>query len=944
MPRLSEITPLPPMDLRGLPTTDAYGNKVTLPETDSSGMPTLRGPMPGAAVPQQPKQAPAATPAAPIVGDPNSVQNLTRRAGEMERQRMADINATPPQLRGTQPMDYSTYREFTRGNVERMQQNPRQGTLRPDAQAAIDARQEALARGATPAEAGRAAQDAFRRQRSGQMPSMPVGGQSAPMSEIDGGLPFPEPVMVDYQDASRPAPKYQGETLPAMTREGEYTPSSSSGADLQLQTMMPNEFALDGTELSQAQPAVIRQDANGNQMSMGVDGQWHSVSQRGRATQMATSPGAVRGAADDIVGTEYGPRLRGTQGAMLRFVEDPMNPDGGALPVPAEYTDQGTYISNLSDQQRQNIKTMLIEQGGAIGRRLQSIEDARSGVAGGDEKWRGSRAAPQAMQTLQAEEDSILYGSMREPSGIIRNRAQRMAEQERIGAQQQRQTAAEQERLMQAQQRRNAQLWQKAQQQAIQELTDPTGYRPLDPNQVAQRTAYLYKASGGGASAQPAQGGMQAPQGGMAQPQSGAPDSMGMRPAPQRGPQEVAISPDSPVDFEQLPSGKLIAVIPPSIRGGRPTPMPAYNFEGRAVVVPSSPAEEDLLPPGTLFVKPGELAANKGRIYTKEGRVAGASEATQIPMQEEARLIEEAAGKRAKPRMESIQQYQEEAASYKRMEQDATARAVAAVNEKAGEPILTINPGTGGVVGFEGDAAKSYQSGAAQRFDLRGEFALEMQNAMKELAAEEYTDPKKSPSWIKRRGSEITTIEKPVPPAGYTEGQELMPTEEERAAARSEYFGKYGVEPEQVAAERVLLQAKDIYKPRMVDGKQQVTVSGVPMPAVRIAAGNVRATLPRPETPEQAMLLLRGGMPFATERNGRPMPAMGMRDDPRLKIAVAEQNKSIGSKMGAGQSNAGAVAAYDYVRDVFGYLGKAKYDQIYKQLLLGELKYQLTGT
>lgn len=882
MPRLSEITPLPPMDLRGLPTTDAYGNKVTLPETDSSGMPTLRGPMPGAAVPQQPKQAPAATPAAPIVGDPNSVQNLTRRAGEMERQRMADINATPPQLRGTQPMDYSTYREFTRGNVERMQQNPAQ---------------RAPTRQGIPAMQAPGAPSTMPTPVPGTSPAQPIPGTdvNAPPNmfadESNGGLPFPEQVMVDYQDASRPSAIYPAQTLPAVTPEPGTTPSSGSGRQLQL-----------------------------------------------------TSPGAVRGATDDIVGTEYGPRLRGTQGAMLRFVEDPMNPDGGALPVPAEYTDQGTYISNLSDQQRQNIKTMLIEQGGAIGRRLQSIEDARSGVAGGDEKWRGSRAAPKAMQTLQSEEDSILYGAMREPSGIIRNRAQRMAEQERIGAQQQRQTAAEQERLMQAQQRRNAQLWQKAQQQAIQELTDPTGYRPLDPNQVAQRTAYLYKASGGGASAQPAQGGMQAPQGGMAQPQSGAPDSMGMRPAPQRGPQEVAISPDSPVDFEQLPNGKLIAVIPPSIRGGRPTPMPAYNFEGRAVVVPSSPAEEDLLPPGTLFVKPGELAANKGRIYTKEGRVAGASEATQIPMQEEARLIEEAAGKRAKPRMESIQQYQEEAASYKRMEQDATARAVAAVNEKAGEPILTINPGTGGVVGFEGDAAKSYQSGAAQRFDLRGEFALEMQNAMKELAAEEYTDPKKSPSWIKRRGSEITTIEKPVPPAGYTEGQELMPTEEERAAARSEYFGKYGVEPEQVAAERVLLQAKDIYKPRMVDGKQQVTVSGVPMPAVRIAAGNVRATLPRPETPEQAMLLLRGGMPFATERNGRPMPAMGMRDDPRLKIAVAEQNKSIGSKMGAGQSNAGAVAAYDYVRDVFGYLGKAKYDQIYKQLLLGELKYQLTGT
>jgi hypothetical protein len=97
--------PLPPLDLRGLPSVDAYGNKVDLPQTDSvTGMPALTGAMPSSA-PTQPAAPSTTAPTSPALPVPLS-QDKPRSAGgglivgsERERE---ELNAIPAQLRPSQ--------------------------------------------------------------------------------------------------------------------------------------------------------------------------------------------------------------------------------------------------------------------------------------------------------------------------------------------------------------------------------------------------------------------------------------------------------------------------------------------------------------------------------------------------------------------------------------------------------------------------------------------------------------------------------------------------------------------------------------------------------------------------------------------------------------------------------------------------------------------------
>ena len=170
------------------------------------------------------------------------------------------------------------------------------------------------------------------------------------------------------------------------------------------------------------------------------------------------------------------------------------------------------------------------------------------------------------------------------------------------------------------------------------------------------------------------------------------------------------------------------------------------------------------------------------------------------------------------------------------------------------------------------------------------------------------------------------------------------PTAEERTQAEGRYFGAQGTTKEQVSAERILTEANRIYTVQELrNGRPAVVLQGRSIPAVRVSAGKMRGTMPRPETVEQAMLLIRSGSPFAVDRNGKPVPVPSIKDDPRIKAAVANPNKTIGAGKGAAQSNIGAQAVFSYAMENFGYLGRAKAEQIAQQLLFGELKYQLTG-
>lgn len=855
---------LPPLDLRGLPSTDAYGNPVVQPEYDESGMPTLRGPMPGAAVnPAPTSPTPTSKPAAPMAAP----------SGFAERRGME-------------------------GAAAAMQRSPRPA--------------------ATPAPAPAAAAPA--------KPSVATTPTQAPLPEPPTAAPAPSPDAAPAPQAAAPAPNM----------------------------------------------------------------------------------GAVRGAADDLVGTEYGTRLRGTQGAVMRFVEDPLKPGGGVLPVPAEYMDQGTYISNLTEKQRSDIKTMLIEQGGAAGKKLEALEAARSDVAGADPKWRGHKNGPTADQRLQAEEDALIYGEMRDPSRVMRQRGQQADEQAKMSAQQQKASQVAQERAAALEQRRMAQLWSAAQKQAQDELGN-NPYKPPSQQDINRRTGELFLANGGR---------MPGQQRGPAPAQSGAPDSRGM-PAPPRSAQPpaapapqpvdqgpIAIAPDSPVDFQALPNapGKFVAIIPSMVEGGREEVLPAMNLNGRAVVVVDSPAKEDALPAGTMFVRAGDIARNQQDVQVKQGEQAKASTLAGVAPEEEARLLEESSGKFAKgsERAKGAEKFREDQATFSRLNQEATRIAAEATADlgvsldPSGKPVFS-------------DAAGDLVNTATGARDVRGEFEAQKQKALAELAATTFTDPEKMPSWVKVNPAtgQISSVENPSMPAGLgtpkerqaakqrllTEGGALgdemralemerskltatgdvqrgrkkdvdtvkalreleakendlllraseMPTAEERARAESEYFGKQGTTREQVAAERALTEATSVYQAHeMRNGRKAIRVNGQSIPSVRVTAGKMSGNMPRAETVEQAMLLLRMGTPFVTYKQGVAIPTSGLRDDPRIKAALSHAEKRIPASMGAANKNPGFMALGKFVIEKFGYLGEEKAKTI-TFALAKQLGYELTG-
>jgi hypothetical protein len=461
MARMTEDTPLPPLDLRGLPSTDAYGNKVNLPEADSSGMPTLRGPMPGAAVApevRRPSSVPSSQPSTPIVGDPNSPENLAKRARDIRLQEFNRMEQTPAQLRPSQapggtPMPAPAPKSQTELQGERMRSDYEQNRrMRGNAGKAAydDAFQEAIRLGSTEAEAKRIAVDAAGvanargwafsgRESASSMLPPGVGGGAAPMEQEPGFGP-------DQRDV--------------------YT------------TRMMDETG-----------------------AVTID--------RGER------PGAVRGG-PQVIATPEGPQIRGTAGATFQFAQDPIS--GNVLPISNMYSQQ-EYIDNLDEATRANTISVLSEGNDPVSQQFQRIESDMQRV---DADPRLSpRQRMMAKDRLRQEQDGLLWSSMRDPSQLLSSRRRQQAEREAETERENRQSIAIQERLAKQRQQQNARMYQDAYKRAKQELeTDP--FRPVSEDEIRNRAQQLYmqQASETGAMSPQSQAAAAQP----APAKSGAPD------------------------------------------------------------------------------------------------------------------------------------------------------------------------------------------------------------------------------------------------------------------------------------------------------------------------------------------------------------------------------------------------------------------------------------
>jgi hypothetical protein len=643
--------------------------------------------------------------------------------------------------------------------------------------------------------------------------------------------------------------------------------------------------------------------------------------------------------AGEIIGDpRVGSLVVGSAGAQMQFVEDPMNPQAGALPVSAGMT-QEEYVANISPQQRQSIRQMLIEQGGAAGKQLQKIDDAREQMRS-SENMRNRDNTPRAYvgqeeRRLQQLEDSVIYGQMRDPDALVSARKRSASEKQAAQEQADRQSIAVQERLERQRQQQAARVYADAYKRAQTELqTDP--YKPVQDSQIRARAQELFnqqmaasgmatpargQAGGGFAPSQPPSG---APTAGAAPPsrvpQSGAPDSGMMG--------DIAIDPGSPIDFQQLPNGNLVALIPNEVDPANPIPMRALNLNGRAVAVPSSPAELDMLPAGTMYILEGAYSRGEMREpKRKEGDVPAMSSVAKESPEEQEFAIQQEAKKRAEPRLKAMQDYEEQQAEYTNMLQEAEARAAKELN---------IPLGAGGQYAWQ----SLERTGTGERsagIDAQGQWQDAVNKQLVALAAERYpVGGKQSPEWISKLGDQVVSVREPKAPSF---GEDAAA--QEIAQARRDYFAKRGTTEFRVRNERLLNEAKTGYTVSIRGGRPSVRVGAREYPGVRVSEGGAQAVLPMVESrgvdPKQiaasALALMTSGKPFAIDIGGRSVPFKFDRNDPRIKMMMEEPNKqiTIGSKMAG--NNAGVKAATSYINDVFGYLPVAARQEMLMRML-----------
>jgi hypothetical protein len=194
------------------------------------------------------------------------------------------------------------------------------------------------------------------------------------------------------------------------------------------------------------------------------------------------------------------------------------------------------------------------------------------------------------------------------------------------------------------------------------------------------------------------------------------------------------------------------------------------------------------------------------------------------------------------------------------------------------------------------------------------------------------------PDWIVRGqgGGGIAMVDQPKAPAGYDANRDYTkPGEEDVAEAERQYYGAKGTTKEQVMQERLLQEARQATGSIQIDntGRATVNVNGRRYPAMTVKVGGTSARLPaammrQGQTPEavakDALALLTSGKPFATvDKSGRTIPFKFDQNHPMLKVMREYRDKmggDISAQSGVGQRNPGAMAAFAYVNEVFGYL------------------------
>ena len=709
--------------------------------------------------------------------------------------------------------------------------------------------------------------------------------------------------------------------------------------------------------------------------------------QGGPQAQPQYQPGQIVGSG------QYGSAIIGAAGAQMPYVQDPMNPQAGALPVSAGMT-RDQYMSNISSGQRQSIRSMLMEDPENTGRanQLRKLQEARNQIEQDpsgrfkDSNMRLRPYAEQELRKLEQQEDDLIYNAMRDPSAMMSGRQRMAAERQRTEAAGARESQVAQERALAQQQKYNANLWKRAEAEVDAAIKQSDFDAPSEDERL-QRIFRKFGEAGGQQEALMGGGQVGAgPGAGMMQPPAMGPAQSG---APDFSQQELIVEQPGDVDFEMTQDGKWVARLPDN------QIMKAIPWNGELLVFPQSRVEEAALPPGTRYIKPGPAARGENKIEVKSGQVGGPSAAAQVAPEVEAKAIESKAVSKAKDRAATVGQYRTQLDQYNRLMVDARQQAVESFNKKYG---TNLQLDASGAPNFNDQNIQAkfgirpqwedvlqqttgYSRGPSFKQDARGAFAAEVQNAMLGLVQSQFQDADagKIPAWVDRVGNSITGVSQPQPPKGYqrtlyerviggdpdaAQQFSTLPLDEQERqravyesqapeegqvgpqdimAARQEYFQGIGAQPEMVSAERLLGEASKVWRtPVMRGGKRTLTFQNRPIDAVNVRIGGVSATLPKPANAEQAVGLMLSGRPFAIEQDGMVLPFKMDRSDPMVQSIYNEPNKSISSVKGAAQSNRGAVAARDLVDQSFGYLPQNVRNTII-QALLAHAGYNLTG-
>ena len=488
-------------------------------------------------------------------------------------------------------------------------------------------------------------------------------------------------------------------------------------------------------------------------------------------------------------------------------------------------------------------------------------------------------------------------------------------------------------------QRRNTQLYQQAYKTAESRLSsDP--FRAASPEEINAAAMQIYLQSGGTMPGQDQSNdvGMTIPGNDVSNDvgfSRSAPSGTAVAPggmtntAPKSGGTDsISIDPQSPLDFQVTKSGSIVAMTPDG------QPMRGMNFNGRAVAVPKNQAEIDLLPAGSLYVLEGEVRrGTMKQPIRKEGEVGGMSETgKEDPDKQEFDIASSvtAAGTKKSAKLAKARAENDE---YETLLQDAkrvageklTAESGKQAATETGEPILgNITPRT---------------TKGSKQLDEQGVWDEEVQTALVELASAKYGDKEKlPPSWVKRLGSKITAVERPVGPEGFDPKSDAASdanlSEQEQEQVRQDYFSSKGTTEGEVYMERLLDESKKSVGAVTFDrsGKQSVSVAGRTYPAVVVKVGKTSGRLPtaamQPGKTEEdvardALSLMISGKPFAIDVQGKMIPFKFDAKDPYFKafaLAKTVESGEISATQGAANKSLGAKAAFNFVNQVFGNL------------------------